>query len=272
MLTINDIGLALPTPEIDAVLGRTLPLDRIMPLVRRSWPGPAGVFVAQPVGFRPQPPLRLGTFTWPLGASRWAQGAFLVDKERADAIRDLAFGSDGTELNTVTLKLSSPDAATGDEGEVLETEVYVIAIIPLNRVVPGGGGESTWGMFLLLVADERIYWWDYPTPDFSIDETGNVSWLDVFGMIGTALDIDIDVGTIDPAYLKPSRALNLTYESLPLVLDAAAFNVGGRVIRSYAGDVMVQMFQDALNSYNQELQDHPERVVVGGDARFLDTL
>lgn len=279
MLAIENIGLGLPTPELTALVERHLPQERITPFLHRAWPGPGSVFLAVPPGYRQIPPPKLGTFRWPSGASRWASGLFVCgnDLGQVDAIREKAFGTDGTKAQKVRLKITSPDANTGEVLEPLETDVYVLAVVPLWRVVPessGGGSEdgSIKGTFLIHVVDARYYWWSNPTPDFEISESGTVTWANVFEKIGNTLGITVDTSEINAKYLRPSRALNLTYENLPPVFDAAAANVGCRVIRKYNGNVSVQNFQDALDAYNADAESFPDRQFLSGDFRFLEKL
>lgn len=280
MLKLADTPLCLVDWETEDRINQWLSLDRIRPFLGRSWPGPGSSYLSVPTGYREWPPrLRLNRMWWPNGASRWACGAFLVDNTYgyATRIHDAAFGEDGTKVKDVKFYMDSPDAYTGAlEESVTIDKMYVMAIIPLKRVLKTtdiSDGVNN-GLYLLVVADERIFWWDVPTPDFQISEGGGKTWRNVLDDCQSALGITIDTSTIPTEYLAPSRALNVTGQPIPPVIDSIAANLGMKFVVSYDRLFRMTNFEDALNSYAQDWDQYPSRMakVIAGGERFMDIL
>lgn len=279
MLKLANTPLSLVDWEVESRINRWLSMDRIRPFLGRSWPGPGSSFLTVPTGYREwPPPLRLNRMWWPNGASRWACGAFVVDNSLgyATRIHDAAFGQDGTQINAVPLFMDSPDAYTGISDESLEIQkMYVMAIIPIKRVLKTDGSDGvTNGLYLFIVADERIFWWDIPTPDFGISEGAGKTWRNVIDSCQGALGTTIETSTIPSEYLAPSRALNLTGQPIPPVIDAIATNIGMRFIASYDRVYRMKNFEDSLNDYTQNLDQYPARSskIIAGGERFMETL
>lgn len=280
MLKLADTPVSLVDWEVEERINQWLSLDRIRPFLSRSWPGPGSSFLSVPTGYREwPPPLRLNRMWWPNGASRWACGAFVVDNFMgyASRIHDAAFGEDGTKVNSIKLYMDSPDAYTGSVEESVTIEkLYVMAIIPLKRVLKTTDitdGIMN-GLYLFILADERIFWWDVPTPDFGISEGAGKTWRDVIDSCQGRLGVNIDTSRIPTEYLAPSRALNLTGQPIPPVVDAIAANIGMRFVVSYDGICTMTNFEDALNSYTQDWNQYQSRTakVISGGERFMDVL
>lgn len=274
-LYIGDQLLPAPTLEVVDWLENNLDPSRFVPWLTRSWPGFGSVGIAFPIGYRVPPPFRINRLRWPVGASRWAYGHFLAHADQINGadgetgIHESAYGRTGNEMNQLDIQMSSPD----DQGTVHETltaQMYVLAITPLARVLPPGQSAPNWAnaMYLVTVVDQRYFWWQYAAPDFGINETAGKTWANVFTAIGTALNVTVNVDDINAAYLQPSRALNLTYEALPPIFDAAAYNVGHRVVVLYGGTVTTQTFKSALQTRSQDFQQQTWRTVRAGGDRF----
>jgi len=278
MIALNDVALPLPDREICESIERDISIDRLQLLFSRSWPGFGMVGLATPTMYRPWPPLpvRLNRMYWPNGATRWGSGLWLIDAGGATDLHDSCFSADGSKQIDSTLVLSSEDDL-GDEIEAVTIKkLIVFPLIPLYRVLKNDG-SSDLGMYLLYVADKRITWWDIACPDFGISETAGVAWEDVFSDIGTALGLPspgIDVDDVNSKYLEPSRAINLTGEPVPPVLDAACYNCGQRLIYKYDGTVATQNFKTALDAYKAERDGDlgALRTVRAGGPKFTDLL
>jgi hypothetical protein len=272
MIKINDVELPIPTRELVDYLRSALDPSYMLPwMMPRSWPGLGLSAITFPTAYRPLPPLRISRFYWPRGAMRWSYGHFLADSEQAERIRTVAFGDDGTQLNTVTLSLASPGEPPSDDDEQLDVEMYVMPPTPLINIVhdPNTGIEN---LYLISVVDERYYWWYKQVPDFGMTDSGAVTWEDLYGMIGTALGVIIDVDPIDPDYLRPDPSFGLRYEAIPPVLDAVAYNVGHRIIRKYDGSVVSQSFDNAVQTADDDFANNPQRTIRAGGVRFEDEL
>ncbi len=119
--------------------------------------------------------------------------------------------------------------------------------------------------------DARYFWWQRPCPDFHINDTAGVTWGNVFTALSAALEIDIDVDDIHADYLQPSRALNLTHEAIPPILDAVCTNIHHVLVVDYqTGKVSTQKFETAKDAMEEDLEDHKERAYLAGGDRFLE--
>jgi hypothetical protein len=274
MIKLADVYLALPNREILTDIERDLSLDKMLLLFSRAWPGPGTVFLAMPTHYRRWPPWNkpgsiLNRFYWPTGASRWGCGCFLATKDMCEQLHDACFGADGTESNQVNLTLSTEDA-TGDTIEKVSVDfITVLPPVPIYRIA-NDDGSSDHGLYLLLCVDDRYHWWNLPCPDFKISEKSGKTWQNLIDALGDVIESTIEVSNIPTEYLAPHRALNLTNEPIPPILDAIAYNLGGRVVVSYAGDIKIQRFQDAIDAFDADKDNHPKRQYLGGDFRYVD--
>jgi hypothetical protein len=83
------------------------------------------------------------------------------------------------------------------------------------------------------------------------------------------VDIQLN-GDIQEKYLAPHRALNLTNEPLPPIMDAIAYNLGARIVVDYNGDVYLERFKEAMDDFNQDLDTHMKPPqFLGGDFRYV---
>jgi hypothetical protein len=274
MLLLADWPLAVPTREVLDTIEARISVAALGAFAARSWPGFGTVGLATPTAYHPWPPqpYRINRFYWPTGASRFAWGLFLTDTRGADAISDAAFGVGRADTKPVTLHLSSVDDQ-GTPVEKVETDVYVMPPIPLFRVLRTDGSDASFrGMYLLAVADERVYWRDYPTLELNIGESATVSWDDILTTLTDSLGITFEADDIEADYLLPSAAVNLTHEPIPLVLDAILASIGHRLVKSFDGKYATQAFDTALDAWDDDLRAHPDRTLRAGGNLYADTL
>lgn len=274
MITLADVGLALPNREILTDIERDLSLDKMLLLFSRAWPGPGTVFLATPTHYRRWPPWNkpgsiLNRFYWPTGASRWGCGCFLATKDICDQLHDACFGTDGTETKKVKLVLSTEDSNDDVIESVEISQITVFPPIPLYRILKDDG-SSDFGLYMILCVDDRYHWWNLPCPDFQISEHAGKTWKNLIDKLGTVIEATIETSDIPTQYLAPHRALNLTNEPIPPVMDAIAYNIGARVVVQYNGDIKIQRYQDALDAFNKDQDDFPDRSYLGGDFRYVD--
>lgn len=271
MLTLAGIPLSPSTPAFSRWVANNIPTERATQWLTRAWPGLGLQGIAWPTGFRIPDRIRLNRLVWPTGASRWAYGFFLGTTAQVEAIRKQAFGDDGEANETITLRMESPDDQ-GEASESITTDLYLLPPTPLAWVDPGIRVPSGEAAYLLTVVDQRFYWWAHAAPDFGINDTAGKTWQNVFDAIAAELDITIDVGTIDPAYLQPSRGLNLTYETIPPLLDACCASIGHRLVCGLDNGVSTQSFTEADQAADDDAADNPDRTLRAGQDRFLDDL
>jgi hypothetical protein len=311
-LTLDDIPLLAPmamSPEammnVKTWVERNITPKTVRPWLTRAWPGFGLAGVTWPTGYTPNDPIRVNHLIWPIGASRWAFGHFLVDSNALNLIRNAAYGTDGSEFNEITLKMSIPGLVLPDgssspspQFEPLETSVYLLSYTPLGRMtpIPGGGGTATPaptslypspptgspgststdqyvnGLYLITIVDERYYWWNYSIPIIFNNIGDTTTWQSLFTSIETTINVTINLDTINPAYLQPSRGLALTGEVIPPVLDAMVANIGQRLVRKYDGNVYAQNFDTANAAYEADFSTNPDRQLRAGGERFHQVL
>jgi hypothetical protein len=274
MIKLADVPLALPNREILTDIERDLSLDKMLLLFSRAWPGPGMGFLATPTHYRRWPPWDkpgsiLNRFYWPTGASRWGCGAFLATKAMCEKLHDACFGFDGMERNEVSLVLSTETGGWETVETVTVDFITVLPPIPLYRVRNSEGGTD-YGLYMLVCVDVRYYWWNIPCPDLGITESAGKTWKDLIGSLGDAIEATIEVSEIPEYYLAPHRALNLTNEPVPPIIDAVAYNLGARFVATYAGDYTIQRFEDAQTKFLADLNNNKDRQYLGGARRYMD--
>lgn len=273
MITLGDVPLTLATAAARETIARDLSLDRLAILFGRSWPGFGTVGLANPTGYQPwPPPVRLGSTCWPTGATRYAVSYQLATSEQADALHDAAFGEDADEAVSLDLVLSSEDHDDTPIETVTLEKMVLLPPVPLYRVLDDDG-QVDLGMYLLVIVDDRFHWWDVPCPDLGINETAGKTWEDIIADLATALDVTITPGTVESGYLRPSRALNLTNEPVPLVLDSIMASIGHVLVRNFKGEITTEPFSDSLKTWQDEDTriEAANRTIRAGGTRFMDS-
>lgn len=271
MITLNDIGLAVPTREICARIERDISLERLSLFFSRAWPGFGTVGLALPTMYRawpPHPP-RINHLLWPNGASRWGYFLGLAHVDQVNAIHDSLFGANSSITTPGTLVISSQDQDDEDVETLTIKGMTCFSPVPLYRVLNDDGSSDN-GMYLLPLVDQRYFWWQYPTPDFAISESAGKTWANLFTAINTALGITITTDTIATAYLQPSKALGLQYEALPPIIDSICANIGHKLIANWDGSVKTQAFGTALKALQDDAKNAADfRGVRAGGGKYL---
>lgn len=277
MISIAGQTLSAPTDEILDWVEQHLPQGDVWAFLSRAYPGWGLGATTLPTGYAPLPRPKLNSFYWPSGASRWACGLVLVHalelngdgSDNFPGFHDAAFGQQGDQCNSVTLKMQTEDQ-TGEAAETLSCSVYCLPPIPLVRVL-NQDEEPDNASYLLTVVDQRYFWWWTAAPDFGINETAGVTWSTAINRCASALGVTIKVDDINEAYLQPSRAINLTYEKIPPVLDAICANVGHVLRCKFDGTVETQAFETAKTARETDQEDNKDtRVVIAGGDRYAD--
>jgi hypothetical protein len=286
MLTLADIPLIVPSrgerfSDLERDVAETIPVERTCPwLASRSWPGPGLSQIAFPTGVEPPRAPMLQVFRWPAwGACRFAHGWFLASTNQVNQLQQVAFqGGPGGKPLPVPLAMDSPGQRSA---EALTTNVYILAMTPLLRVLPGESDADPYvnGLYVLTLVDERFFWWGIPSPVFNIlantappitppPPPAPVQWTDLIRLCSTALGESISADAIPGVYLVPSTALNANYEVIPPVLDAIASNIGMRFVRSLTGSLSFQSTATASSILSSDRANNPLRTIRGGSARF----
>ncbi len=159
------------------------------------------------------------------------------------AIGDDLDGSTDTSVHSIDMYLLPPRQVTGRKQD---------------------GDAEKGDLWLIPLVDERYFWQFISVADPAV--TTSTSWATLFSTLGTALGSTITVAsTVDSAYLKPDPTdFNRKYDNAALLLDAAAWSVGRRVVRRIDGDVRVESLSIAPTILSANL-DKKWRMLAGGD-------
>lgn len=237
MLTYAGVRLLDPTPDLLARVRETLDPSGLEGFSPRTYPGKN----LSRLGFRggwPRGPVCPGVLRWPSGASRWALGHYLATDGQVDAVRSALAGA--------AQPGSGPaDLVIHDGTNSVTAAMYFLPARPLSQV------EGAAGLQLFTLVDVRFYWW-YVALDLAVTEN-TTTWAQLYAVIGTALGVTITVDPVAAAYLKPPGLLAAHYEAVPLLLDAAAWSCGQRVVCDTDGTVAVRNWGTSRASLDANL-------------------
>lgn len=247
-LTYAGQPLALPTPEALRLVEAKVSLADVCDnaLANYDTAGICGVpSAAPPVNDQR---VRLGTLTWPSGASRFARFHGLVGKTQLAAIRTAV----GTGNSSATFVMSD-----GNGGSI-STPLFMLPPRPLFSVSGIPTAEST--LHLLTLVDRRYFWW---WKVGSIDPPPE-EWADIYRECETFLGETISDEAVNSAYLEPAPRWKLRQRPIPLIVDAAARATGKRLVRRLDGTVLTQGWSAAAASTTTQLTTHAARRMAGG--------
>ncbi len=172
-------------------------------------------------------PPRLGVLRWPTGADQWATFHFVASDVQLAQLRT-AIGSTPT---------AQPLVIT-DGTTTITTDMYLLPPRPIAQ-----RGSNEW--YLITLADMRFYWWQNGNASAPTNPaTWNALFTSLFAMAGVSSGLTID--PIDAAYLTPNaQRWNVGVEPIPILLEAAAQQVGVRIVRNLDGTVRVSSYATA---------------------------
>lgn len=257
MLSYGGVSLCQPTVPVETWIARNFALGDIYQFARTHWHERTNGYypVHPPEEHRP---IVLNSLRWPVGASRWTVGHFLVTDNQLNRIRPLAYSrppAAGGVISTVryrSLPLVMYDGRNQQTNRI-KTNLYMLPPRPLAK------RKGRNGMYLLTLVDERFFWWSRSA---QIDVTDTfTTWTQLYEDVADGLGITVTPDDIDSAYLRPSPALAQQYRFLPPLLDAVAYNVGQRVVRKLDGTVITQNARTA----RQQQGETTYTVMAGGE-------
>lgn len=192
---------------------------------------------ALPTPNLPVPPsFSLGKLTWPTGASCPAFFHTIIERNRWENHISPLCSPDGYNTPQPLMVFDSrPD-------KTITASMYICgAARPLNQL-----GNPFNDLMLLTLTDQRFYWY-YNRANIS----NPLTWTALYDQLASALGITISLDTISPNYGAPSSKWNLAYQaSTNTILDAAAANVGQRVVVGLDGTVKTVNWQTARAASN----------------------
>lgn len=226
---ITFAGIPLPDPFPSGILpwaGHVIPPEWEHDVPRR----------ATPFGEWPRhEPIAIPRLDWPIGASRFGLGYYVVDGQTLAKIRRAVMPGGVRRPGTLAYELAG-------ERRTLETEMYALPARPLQQ-----SRGQTW--HLLPLVDARYFWWEVATDLPEAD-----TWEDLFSGIADALGISLAVDPVPDAYLSPPAWLSSAYPSLPLLLDACCATVGARFVRQLNGDCRVWRPENSLANQRDQVR------------------
>jgi len=266
MITFGGISLLIPTPEVEAFINRTLPLEE----ANLYGPLPSSTGSRHPdnvhsinlpvYNWPTPPPPKLNSLYWPSGASRWARGWFLCNGTAKDSIVSQAHSAGGT---------TALELAIGDEDtNVQYIDLYLLPPRPVSGIVPGTtqtAAEVAATLWLLPLVDVRYFWQFISSGNLEL--TSSSTWTTLFSSLGTALGVTISVDSVDADYLQPDWVeLTRRYVPVPVLLDAVAASVGQRIICDpEAGTVTSQSVASAKTALQANYDQGLLSLAAGGD-------
>ncbi len=198
-------------------------------------------------------PVRVGLLRWPKFASRFSVCNLIVtDNQLAQITVATASGL----YSAYPLKLDWHDA---NHNPIYSISPPMYRLPPRPIAQPGGGSNGFW---MLTLVDDRFFWWRRPNAALTVTE-GTTTWLQLYAAIATELGITLTADTPNAAYLKPPGVFAVTYERLPLILDAVAYSCGQRITANLDGTYRARNLSNGVadTAANSAL---PRKVLVAG--------
>lgn len=166
-------------------------------------------------------PPRLGCLFWPSGASRWAHAFFLVSSAKLQAIRQVVYSGSYQPANLIL----------SDNERQITAKMWMLPAHPLEV------DASRAGLWLLVLVDQRYFWWLNRTGNLSV--SGNTAWPTLYQTYANLLpgSPSIQVDSIPSAYQSAPGTFSATDEQIPPLLDSVAKSVGQRIVCGLDGSV-----------------------------------
>lgn len=217
--------------------------------------------------YAPAPKPQINTLRWPTGATRYAQGLFLIDGSNLTAILAALAGANGPQ----PLVMNAPaNAAAIRPDSGINPNMYLLPPRPISPPnVPAN--ERLW---VLPLCDSRYFWQWKPVP---YESTYYTSWGQILADLQTALGITITAPSVPIAYGIPDPIEWVRdWENAAMVLDALALTLGMRFVANWttgAGQYRLVSAATSASDYQTNinataiLSNDPTKVpiVAGGD-------
>lgn len=195
-------------------INKNMPLNTLRDrVICRNRPGRSNA-LGYPLNPAPLPDIKIGSYFYPNGMTRWSEAWFLCTK---------------TKLYEILSKLDSDKAgqfimqhATNERVSETLRLLPPIALTELDSQAEEG--------YILPLVDERWHLQGRGTGDDS-----SYTWTGLFESLQTALGVTISAGTVDGAYMRPDPRSQLwnanLQENAAMLLDVIAFNLNHVVLR-----------------------------------------
>lgn len=195
---------------------------------------------------------RLGRLSWPTGASRWATGFFLATDSQLDLIRAAVYEPEYIPGELIL----------GDGTNSITASMYMLPPRPLFT------GTTAAELWLLVLVDQRYFWWRNRTGNLTVSGSGK--WSDAYNQLAGLLpDVTLKSDTPVDAYASPPALLSAVDEAIPPLLDYTARCCGQRIICPLSGPYV---YAYGLASSDDILADNlllPNARIGGGTLALL---
>ena len=278
MLNLAGTDLIVPKVDSEAVefIERYINSSSFTPWTRPSRPGPLASGLTFPWP-RQEPHYHLNRLYWPTGAYRWGFMHLLASSDQVAEIMNNAYGDDGSYF-ALSLLMGTPDigpqvgAPEGNTDNQIDVQMYLLPPTPLSGIRGlSQANTGTQSLYLLTLVDSRYYWYQNSTGLLEIDPT--TTWDNLYATIAGLLGLDPDNtftwDTIPSQYLQPSPVMfTLSYQPIPFVLDAIAFNLGQRLVCNFDGSVKIHNASTDYVNLTTDFANRPTRLISAGGPRF----
>lgn len=204
------------------------------------------------------PRMKLNSLWWPTGASRWARGLFLIDDgglaKILKAIKrvDGSYGKGYLELKDST------------HTKTVTAEMYLLSPRPVTFTPPATAQSDQHVLWLLPLVDVRYLWQFYDGGDLSEVET----WQGLITKLKDALRLDGDIAhnlVFDDYGIPDPLEMCRSYENAAVLLDAAAYSLGARVLRTHDGAVSLMTGLESGDTLETNFRSTNTDTVMAGD-------
>jgi len=211
--------------DVGAWIEANIKPSDVFPLAQRTW---GGIVTKSPIldlTIDNMRPVRINTFWWPWGASRFARAHFIATEAQLAVIRPNTYRNGAAKRDVLIF-------ADGGEDSKIAAQMWMLPPLPLATAVAGSG------MYLITLVDDRYWWWGIPL-SIVIPET--MAWTALYAKVAQAIGKPIAVDPIVGAYGSANADYSSGYGPLPAVLDAIAFSVQQRIVIDYENNSIMAM-------------------------------
>ena len=182
--------------------------------------------------------LAIGDYYYPNTAVRWSTFRGLMTSTEYKAVLAATRGG----LDKATFEMTARPGFLGSSAKAygISTQMTMLPGRPIGET-----GDSTDGLYLVTLVDERFHWQYSPA---SLMPTGVTTWDDLIATIAATLGITVTYSAIPTAYGHPSPDSQLWAQSedVATLFDAVAMNVGRTVVRNYDGTYKLYTPQESI--------------------------
>lgn len=267
------VGLSVPTPEFWARIDFMLSFCDVRDVQAPArWPGKNRTDLAweNPPTY-PRP--RIGQLFWPCGASRWAIGHFLASGSQVKQIKTQVVDGSSYIGKDLILRCDGSDASNATTNSIT-AKMYLLPPRPLGGFnTPLDQTDAEKDSYLLTLVDIRYFWQWVPVDVDGGTEDTPQTWLDLYGLLATALGVTLTAGSIDSKYgvVEPDSSIFANKENTALILDAALANTGRVLAANYDGTFTIQKVIDARTAVKTTRDTWKDERQSGGPVLTLDS-